>query len=176
VVRGLSFGPSIQCSRWVGLGGEVDGGADGDGGVDGVLGHNELAPLGGEEGGHGGWMRLRQKRRNMSSLVYASGMGRKRKAAASHTVLQYYLGGKHQPPILKEEVWMDELGEVTRYSLAYIDPQVHPGDNGRVLGYDDAHGRHHRHFMGRESVYAFRGYDEVLSRFEREVAKLRRKS
>jgi Family of unknown function (DUF6516) len=100
-------------------------------------------------------------------------MGRKRKTAASHTVVQYYLGGKNQPPILKEEVWMDEM---TRYSLAYIDPQVHPQDHGRVLGHDNAHGQHHRHFMGRETSYAFRGYEEVLSRFEREVAKLRRRS
>jgi hypothetical protein len=103
-------------------------------------------------------------------------MGRKRKAAASHTVIQYYLGGKNRPPILKEEVWMDAMGEVTRYSLAYIDPELHSGDHGRVLGYDNAHGQHHRHFMGQQTSYEFRGYDEVLSRFEREVARLRRKS
>jgi Family of unknown function (DUF6516) len=103
-------------------------------------------------------------------------MAKRRRTAASHTVLQYYLGGKKEPPILKEEVWMNEMGEVTRYSLAYIDPQVHAQDNGRVLGYDNAHGQHHRHFMGRETSYEFRGYDEVVSRFEREVARLRRKS
>ncbi|MBW4040060.1 MAG: hypothetical protein HIU91_14580 [Acidobacteria bacterium] len=68
-------------------------------------------------------------------------MGRKRKAAASHTVVAYYLGGKQRPPVLKEEVWMNAAGEVTRYSLAYIDPEVYAGDNGRVLGYDNAHGR-----------------------------------
>ena len=103
-------------------------------------------------------------------------MAKRGRAAASHTVQQYYLGGKKQPAILKEEVWMDAKGEVTRYSLAYIDSSVYAGDNGRVLGYDNAHGRHHRHFMGRESSFEFRGYAEVVNRFEREVAKLRRKS
>ncbi len=63
---------------------------------------------------------------------------------------------------------------MTRYSLAYIDPMIFPGDNGRVLGYDNAHGWHHRHFMGEESQYEFTGFDDLLARFEREVARIRR--
>lgn len=96
--------------------------------------------------------------------------------SASHTLLQWYLGGKNEPPILKEEVWRDGSGEVTRYSLAYIDPSMCSLDHGRVLGYDNAHGRHHRHFMGKETAYEFHGYQRLVKRFEREVQELRRKS
>jgi len=91
-----------------------------------------------------------------------------------HSLVQYYLGGKRDPPILKEELWRNSDGKVTRYSLAYIDPLLFAGDNGRVLGYDNAHGRHHCHRMGVESEYEFRGYAEVLDRFEAEVEQLRR--
>jgi len=103
-------------------------------------------------------------------------VARSRKPAAEHALFEWYLGGKKRFPLLKEERWQNADGEVTRYSLAYIDPEMHEGDNGRVLGYDNAHGRHHRHFMGQETEYGFKGYDEVLRRFEREVRRLRGRS
>lgn len=102
-------------------------------------------------------------------------MSKKRKPSGSHSLYQWYLGGKKQPPILKEEFWIDPDGNVTRYSLAYIDPQICSMDNGRVLGYDNAHGQHHRHYMGKETRFQFRSFTELVSRFEREVANLRRK-
>ena len=41
----------------------------------------------------------------------------------------------------------------TRYNLAYINHRISHADNGRVIGYDNHHGRHHRHDRGRiESV------------------------
>lgn len=101
-------------------------------------------------------------------------MTRRRKPEEEHQLLEYYLGGKKQPPILKEEFWQDAEGRVTRYSLAYIDPLRFAGDNGRLLGYDNAHGYHHRHFMGMESSYDFVSFEEVLRRFEAEVYELRR--
>ena len=30
-------------------------------------------------------------------------------------------------------------------------------DNGRVLGYDNSHGRHHRHFVGQQERVSFSG-------------------
>ena len=99
---------------------------------------------------------------------------RKRRVAPNDTLLEYYLGGKRQPPILKEEIRIDGDGKVTRYSLAYIDPSLSPLDNGRVCGYDNAHGKHHRHFMGTETSFEFAGYEKLLERFEREVRQLRR--
>lgn len=49
---------------------------------------------------------------------------------------------------LRREVWDDEQGRVVRCNLAYINRGIFQGDNGRVVGYDNAHGFHHRHFMG----------------------------
>ena len=58
---------------------------------------------------------------------------------------------------LKEEVWQAEDGEVVRYSLAYVNPAASSVDNGRVLGYDNSHNYHHRHFRGRQEPFEFVG-------------------
>lgn len=45
--------------------------------------------------------------------------------------------------LLSYEVWgYREQGKtvVTRYNLAYINHAIYRGDNGRVLGFDNAHG------------------------------------
>ena len=76
--------------------------------------------------------------------------------------------------ILSREVWVDlKTGQVTRYSLAYINHRICGLDNGRVLGYDNAHGYHHRHFMGTVEPIDFSSYVEIEERFEREWLKLR---
>jgi hypothetical protein len=93
--------------------------------------------------------------------------------AGRHHLVEYYLGGKRRPPVLKEEFWQDDRGNVTRYSLAYIDPELFHGDNGRVLGYDNARGHHHKHLFGEETEYRFTTYTALVRRFEREVAKIR---
>lgn len=50
---------------------------------------------------------------------------------------------------LRRGVWIDEVPrKITRYNLAYINHNVHAGDNGRVVGYDNAHDGHHRHYFG----------------------------
>ena len=72
---------------------------------------------------------------------------------------------------MKEEVWF-EGDKLVRYSLAYVNPRVCGFDNGRVLGYDNAHGYHHRHFMGKVSPIDFTSYSELLERFIREVHEL----
>lgn len=102
-------------------------------------------------------------------------MARQLKARLRRTCYEHYLGGRKRPPIIKEEFWQDERGNVIRYSLAYIDWEIFSGDNGRVLGYDNAHNYHHRHFMGIETEYDFVSYTEVARRFRREVEQLRRK-
>lgn len=40
-------------------------------------------------------------------------------------------------------------GKMWRYSLVYINPAIYARDNGRVLGYDNAHGYPHRHLFGK---------------------------
>ena len=76
---------------------------------------------------------------------------------------------------LREEVWQDSTGKVVRYNLAFINHFMYRGDNGRVLGYDVAHGYHHRHFMGEVEEIDFPGYKELSERFFREVAIWRKK-
>ena len=43
---------------------------------------------------------------------------------------------------LRREIWIDETGKVMRYNLAYINHNLYAGDNGRVVGYDNAHDGH----------------------------------
>lgn len=82
-----------------------------------------------------------------------------------------YLAGQRRGAILKEEVWY-EGDQVVKYSLAYINPQIYVSDNGRVLGYDNTHEYHHRHFMGVGEDIEFRGYEALVDRFERELYEL----
>ncbi len=75
--------------------------------------------------------------------------------------------------ILREEVWKNGEGEVVRYNLAFINHEMFAGDNGRVLGYDTAHGEAHRHFGGKVEAMGRISYDVVLERFLAEVSELR---
>ena len=70
---------------------------------------------------------------------------------------------------LREEVWQRMDGEVTRYNLAYINLLVCQLDNGRVLGYDNSHGFHHRHRMGKVEAIEFNDYETLATRFREEV-------
>jgi|SRR5580700_2903443 hypothetical protein len=67
--------------------------------------------------------------------------------------------------ILRREIWVDAHGGVVRYNLAYINHVLHAGDNGRVLGYDSAHGWHHRHYKGKVTPVQFDGFEEVEKKF-----------
>ncbi|MBK7002907.1 MAG: transcriptional regulator [Rhodoferax sp.] len=73
--------------------------------------------------------------------------------------------------LLSYEVWgYQEQGRtvVTRYNLAYVNHAIHRGDNGRVLGFDNAHGYHHRHYMGKVTPVEFESYEATLGRFQQE--------
>jgi hypothetical protein len=73
--------------------------------------------------------------------------------------------------LLSYEVWgYQERGKyvVTHYNLAYINHARFSGDNGRVLGFDNAHGYHHRHFMGQQESVEFVSYEATLERFQQE--------
>ena len=70
--------------------------------------------------------------------------------------------------LLRREVWVDRQGRVSRYNMAYINHAIYTGDNGRVLGYDNAHGIHHRHRIGRVENVDFISFEDIEARFERE--------
>ena len=71
--------------------------------------------------------------------------------------------------VLKERV-IRELPskKVVSYALAYINPLIFSGDNGRVLGYDNSHGYSHRHYMGVITPEPFTSYEALYDRFELE--------
>jgi hypothetical protein len=85
--------------------------------------------------------------------------------APKDVVIPARLGGG----VLKERV-IRELPsrKVVTYALAYINPQIFSGDNGRVLGYDNSHGYAHRHWMGVITPEPFTSYEALYDRFEQE--------
>lgn len=73
--------------------------------------------------------------------------------------------------LLSYEIWgYRDKGKtvVTKYNLAYINHAIYRGDNGRVLGFDNAHDHHHRHYMGVVEAVEYVGYEETLERFQGE--------
>ena len=73
--------------------------------------------------------------------------------------------------LLSYEVWgYQEKGKTvaTRYNLAYINHSICRVDNGRVLGFDNAHDYHHRHYMGEVTPVEFISYEATLERFQQE--------
>jgi hypothetical protein len=74
--------------------------------------------------------------------------------------------------MLRREIWVDGEGNVVRYNLAYVNHLIYAGDNGRVLGYDSAHGNHHRHFKGETVAVNFSGFERIEARFQQEWGRL----
>ena len=92
---------------------------------------------------------------------------------------RFELKAKSGGGLLSYEVWgYVEGGKtvVTRYNLAYINHAIYRGDNGRVLGFDNAHGYHHRHCMGEIEAVDFVSYEATLDRFQQEWLEISRQS
>jgi hypothetical protein len=66
--------------------------------------------------------------------------------------------------ILKYSASVDKQGKIARYSFAYINPRLCIADNGRVIGFDNCHGYHHR----QEESIEFISYEDITERFEKE--------
>ncbi len=84
---------------------------------------------------------------------------------------RFELKAKSGGGLLNYEVWgIVEKGRtiVTRYNLAYINYKLFQGDNGRVLGFDNTHNYHHRHYMGEVEAVEFVSYAAILDRFQQE--------
>ena len=76
--------------------------------------------------------------------------------------------------ILREEVWVNDIDEIVRYNFAFFLTHLSRVDKGRVLGFDNAHGFHERHFMGKAGPFEFKDYAATARRFYREVEIIRR--
>jgi hypothetical protein len=74
---------------------------------------------------------------------------------------------------LRREIWVDAQNEVTRYNLAYINHALFGSDNGRVVGYDNQHGYHHRHYFGVVSAVEFTSFDNIEDQFQADWTALR---
>lgn len=98
----------------------------------------------------------------------------KRHPAVLKVVDEEFSYGRRSGEKLRFEVWQSSNGDVVRYNLAYVDTAYSAVDNGRVLGYDNQHGYHHRHFKGKEEPWSFGSFEELVEQFRREVEELRR--
>jgi hypothetical protein len=74
--------------------------------------------------------------------------------------------------MLRREIWVDGQSQVVRYNLAYVNPLIYPGDHGRVLGYDSAHGQHHRHDRGKVTAVHLTSFERIEARFQKEWTRL----
>ena len=75
---------------------------------------------------------------------------------------------------LRREVWVDaETNKVVRYNLAYINQRLYAGDNGRIVGYDNAHDGHHRHYFGSIEPVQFTSFQDTEASFEADWLSLR---
>ena len=83
---------------------------------------------------------------------------------------QFPVNPKRGGGILKIEAWENEKGEIVKYSMAYINHLIFSDDNGRVLGYDNTHNFHHKHYFGEISeISDFISYENLLDRFQNEI-------
>ena len=120
-----------------------------------------------------------QERHNKSFLRYdhvVAGSKHKQaedlvKTVDESTVIRCAVGSG----IIREEVWMNASGTEVRYNLAFINHLLFTGDNGRVLGYDTAHGDLHRHYAGTVTKVEPASYSDILERFIAEVGELRKR-
>ena len=104
-----------------------------------------------------------------TSLLWYNLVVRPKKQPVRTTMLEEHrLKGNRKGAVLKEQVWFED-GQVVAYSLAYINLRCCPVDNGRVLGYDNSHDYHHRHFMGKVEEVDFTTYAALAERFIQEV-------
>jgi hypothetical protein len=97
--------------------------------------------------------------------------GKPRKVVDETTQVRCALG----KGAIREEVWQDFRGVLVKYNLAFINHSLCAEDQGRVLGYDNNHGHHHRHYAGAEEKFSFVSYEKLLERFLDEVRRLRQK-
>lgn len=74
--------------------------------------------------------------------------------------------------LVRGEAWAED-GVIMKYNLAYINHLICQEDNGRVLGYDNAHGYHERHYMGTATKVDCESYIKTLRRFIAEVDELK---
>jgi hypothetical protein len=71
--------------------------------------------------------------------------------------------------IIKFEAWEYEE-KIIKYNMVYINKHIFPNDNGRVMGYDNSHDFHHRHYFGQiTELDDFINYQDLVKRFRNDI-------
>jgi hypothetical protein len=63
---------------------------------------------------------------------------------------------------------MQSQGELPATTWPTSTTNLFASDNGRVVGYDNAHDGHHRHYFGVVEPIAFVSFEDVEQRFEQD--------
>jgi hypothetical protein len=92
--------------------------------------------------------------------------GKAGKSATKKISERFSISTKRGNGQIRIEYVIEECGKVLTYSMAYINPRVYSGDNGRVVGYDNAHGYDHRHYMGEVEPVTFVSIEDTLAKFQ----------
>ena len=100
------------------------------------------------------------------------GMAKKRKQRSLTKVVdeRFSIHRKKGGGLVRQEAWENEQGVIEKYAITYINPSLPSDENGRVLGYDNAHRYHHRHYKG--EIYPmmnFVSYEDIVDRFAEEL-------
>lgn len=83
---------------------------------------------------------------------------------------QFSINKKSGGGIIKFEAWQDHHKKIVKYNMAYINPSLFYEDNGRVIGYDNAHNFHHKHYFGKiYKVTDFISYEYLVKNFKQEI-------
>ncbi len=54
--------------------------------------------------------------------------------------------------------------------MVYINKNIFANDNGRVMGYDNSHDFHHKHYFGQiTELDDFTNYEELVKRFKKDI-------
>jgi hypothetical protein len=71
--------------------------------------------------------------------------------------------------IIKFEAW-EYSNKIVKYNMAYINKSIFPKDNGRVVGYDNSHNFHHKHYFGEiTELDDFINYQDLVQRFKNDI-------
>jgi hypothetical protein len=80
-------------------------------------------------------------------------------------IVPYEKGGG----IIKFEAWEYE-NQIVKYNMVYINKSIFSHDNGRVMGYDNSHDFHHKHYFGQiTELDDFTNYQELVQRFKNDI-------
>ncbi len=80
-------------------------------------------------------------------------------------IVPYEKGGG----IIKFEAWEYE-NQIVKYNMAYINKSIFSNDNGRVVGYDNSHNFHHKHYFGEIiELDDFSTYQNLVQRFKKDI-------